>query len=185
MFSASARLPKAVFLLVAAGASIYFAHYYPLLPKVVASHFNQRGIANGWQTKEAFIEVLALMTVLSAFLVFGVVPMMSVMPSQFVNLPNKDYWLGPEQRASSMQFLSTWFAWFGCAVYVVIIQAFDYAMQTNLHSLNRPSPARLWYSLGGFLALTIIWAIRLFGRFGRLPLTTNREAPALREKLRG
>jgi hypothetical protein len=181
MFSTNARLPKALFLLLSVCASIYFSRSYPLLPKVVASHFDRHGIANGWQTRQGFFEVFAGMTGLSAFLVFGIPTMIGVMPSQFINLPNKDYWLGPEQRAASMQFLSGWFAWFGCAVYLVIILAFDYAIQTNLHSPNGANPARLWYALAGFGAFTVIWTIRLLGRFGRLP---PGEAPAVREKLR-
>ena len=171
-------------MLTAACASIYFSFYYPLLPKVVASHFDLHGIANGWQPKQVFFEVLGGMTVLSAFLVFGVSAMVSVIPSQFINLPNKDYWLAPEQRAASMEFLSGWFAWFGYAVYLVIILAFDYAMQTNLRSESGANPARLWYMLAGLVVFAVIWTIRLFGRFGRLPSTRDREAERA-ERFRG
>jgi len=31
-----ARLPKGLFLILAVCSSIYFSHYYPLLPKVIA-----------------------------------------------------------------------------------------------------------------------------------------------------
>jgi uncharacterized membrane protein len=175
MSSANARLPRALFLLTAVCTSIYFSYYYPLLPKVVASHFDLHGIANGWQTKHAFFEVLAGTTVLSAFLVFGIPTLIAVMPS-IINLPNKDYWLAPGQRTASLEFLSGWFAWFGYAVYLVIIVAFDYAMQMNLHSTSGPNPARLWYVLAGLAVFVVICSIRLFGRFGRLPRTAEREA---------
>jgi uncharacterized membrane protein len=183
MFSANARLPRALFLLTAVCASIYFSYYYPLLPKVVASHFDLHGIANGWQPKQMFFEVLAGTTVLSAFLVFGIPTMIAVMPS-LINLPNKDYWLAPGQRAASLEFLSGWFAWFGYAVYFVIIVTFDYAMQMNLHSASGANPARLWYMLAGLVVFAIIWTIRLFGRFGRLPRTPDREAERV-ERFRG
>ena len=169
MSPANARLPKWLFLLLAVCGSIYFSHYYPLLPRVVASHFDQHGFANGWQAKRSFFEVFAGMTLLSAFLAFGIPTLMGITPRQLINLPNKDYWLGPEQRAATMRFLSTWFAWFGCAVYAVIILAFDYAVQTNLHSPYGPHPARLWYVLALFAAFTLVWTIRLFGPFGRPP----------------
>lgn len=165
----NARLPKGLFLLLAISASIYLAHYYPRLPRVVASHFDQHGFANGWETKQRFFELFAGMTLLSAFLVFAVPTIIALMPSQLINLPNKQYWLGPEHRAASMQFLSAWSAWFGCAVYIVILLAFDYAVQTNLRAPYGPNPARLWYSLVVFAAFTLIWTIRLFGRFGRVP----------------
>ena len=155
--------------MLAVCASIYFSHYYPLLPKVVASHFDQHGLANGWQTKQKFFETFAAVTLLSAFLVCGVPELIGIMPKQLINLPNKEYWLGPEQRAASMQFLNAWFAWFGCAVYAFIISAFDYAVQTNLRSPYGRSPARLWYALALFATFAVVWTRRFFGRFGRLP----------------
>lgn len=169
MSSMNARLPKGLFLLLAVCASIYFAHYYPRLTGVVASHFDRHGIANGWQTKQGFFDLFVAMTLLSAFFVFGIAKIIALMPRQLINLPNKEYWLGPEQRAASMEFLSAWFAWFGCAVYGVIILAFDYAVQTNLRSPYGPDRARLWYVLVLFAAFTLFWAIRFFSRFGRLP----------------
>ena len=169
LLSVHARLPKGLFLLLALGASIYFSHYYPRLPNVIASHFDRHGIANGWQTKQKFFDLFAGMTLLSALLVFGIPAIVPRMPRELINLPNKEYWLGPEQRSASMQFLSAWLAWFGCAVYAVIILAFDYAVQTNLHAPYGASPARLWYTLVIFGAFTLIWTRRLFDRFGRLP----------------
>jgi uncharacterized membrane protein len=169
MSSASARLPKVLFLAMALGVWLYFSHYYPLLPRVVASHFDQHGFANGWQTKQGFFGIFAGMTLVAAFLVFGVSAMISVMPTRLINLPHKDYWLGPEQRASSLQFLSVWFAWFGCAVYLVIVAAFDFAVETNLHPSAMPNAARLWLTLASLAAFTIIWTMRLFARFRRLP----------------
>ena len=169
MSSTNARLPKGLFLLLSVCASIYFSHYYPLLPNVIASHFDQHGFANGWQGKRNFFEFFAGMTALSAFLVFAIPAIVAIMPRQLINLPNKEYWLAPEQWASSKRFLSAWFAWFGCAVYFVVIAAFDYAIQTNLHPPNTPNPARLWYVLAFFVAFALIWTIRLFARFGRLP----------------
>jgi uncharacterized membrane protein len=164
----NARLPKGIFVLMAAGAGAYFRHSYPLLPTVMASHFDARGIANGWSSKQTFFEIFAWMTVLGAVLVFGMPRIIAVTPIQLINLPNKQYWLGPEQRARSLEFLSGWFAWFGCAMYAVIAVAFDYAVQANLPG-ERPNPMRLWYTLGLFGAFTVVWTIRLYRRFGRAP----------------
>jgi uncharacterized membrane protein len=169
----SARLPKVLFLAMAVGAWLYFSHYYPLLPRVVASHFDRHGFANGWQTKQGFFGIFAGMTVLAAFLVFGAPMTISVMPMRLINLPHKDYWLGPEQRASSLQFLSAWFAWFGCAVYFVIVAAFDFALLRNLHPRAVPNAAPLWLTVAFLAAFTIIWTMRLLGRFSRLPRTPS------------
>src|SRR2546427_2460509 len=138
-------LPKLVFVLLAVGAAFYFSSYYSQLPEVVASHFNGRGVANGWQTKSAFFAVFVGVSVLAAVIGFGIPRMVAALPPQLINLPNKGYWLTPEQIAETMEFLNRFFAWFGCAVFTVILFTFDYAVQSNLNPNNRPDVSRMWY----------------------------------------
>jgi uncharacterized membrane protein len=163
------RLPKLLFVALALYAAIHFSLYYPQLPDVVASHFNGRGAANGWQTKSAFFGVLVGVSVLAAVVGFGIPRIISVLPSELVNLPNKGYWLAPEHLAETMEFLNSFFAWFGCAIFLVMILTFDYALQFNLHPENSPDPSRMWYVLAGFLAFMAVWTARLLMKFLRVP----------------
>ena len=167
-------LPKLVFALLAVGATVYFSSYYAQLPEVVASHFNARGVANGWQTKPAFFAVFVGVSVLAAIIGFGIPRIISTMPPQLLNLPNKQYWLSAEHLAETQAFLNTCFAWFGCAVFLIVILAFDYAIQSNLHPENRPDVSRIWYILAGFLAFVAVWIIRLLTRFLRTPQEKSR-----------
>ncbi|MGH9691416.1 MAG: DUF1648 domain-containing protein [Candidatus Acidiferrales bacterium] len=163
------RIPKLFFGLLVLCAAVHFSYDYPQLPGVMASHFDAHGVANGWQTKSAFFGVLAWVTVIAAFLVFGIPWVMGALPARFIHLPNKDYWLAPRQWASSRRFLGAWFAWFGCAVFTVIVLAFDYAVKSNLPGGYPRDPARLWRLLAGFAVFTLVWAICMFRRFGRPP----------------
>src|SRR5713101_4635029 len=99
------RLPKLLFALLGAYAAIHFLSYYSQLPTVVASHFNGQGLANGWQTKPAFFTVFAGVSVLAAVIGFGIPLMVASLPPQLINLPNKNYWLSPEQFAGTLEFL--------------------------------------------------------------------------------
>jgi uncharacterized membrane protein len=161
-------LPKLVFGALAIGAAIHFSSYYAQLPEVVASHFNAGGTANGWQTKSAFFGFLVGVSVLAAVVGFGIPRIITALPPELINLPNKRYWLAPEQRADTMEFLNGYFAWFGCVLFVVILVTFDYALQSNLHP-DRPDIPRLWYVLTGFLAFAVLSLARMFRRFGRPP----------------
>lgn len=163
------RLAKFLFVVLALYAAIHFSSYYSQLPDVVASHFDARGMANGWQTKAAFFLVFLSVSVLAAVVGFGIPRIIAAVPAQMINLPNKRYWLAPEHLAETMEFLNTYFAWFGCAIFLIMILTFDYAIQSNLHPGNRPDPARMWYILAGFLAFVVIWIIRMFTRFLRAP----------------
>jgi uncharacterized membrane protein len=163
------RLPKLIFVLLALYAAIHFSYYYPQLPGVVASHFNGHGVQNGWQTKSAFFGVFVGISVLAVVIGFGVPSIISALPLQLINLPNKRYWLAPEHLAETQEFLSKYFAWFGCALFLMIILTFDYAIQHNLHPLNPPDPARMWYILAGFRLFTLVWAVRMLTKFLRSP----------------
>jgi hypothetical protein len=162
-------LPKLVFGLLAVGAAIHFSSYYAQLPEVVASHFNGRGVANGWQTKSAFFGVLVGVSVLAAVVGFGIPRIIASLPPRFINLPHKDYWLAPDHQAETMEFLDTHFAWFGCALLVLILVTFDFALQSNLHPDHRPDASRMWYLLAGFGLFAILSTARIFKRFGRVP----------------
>jgi len=163
------RFPKFLFLFLAAYAAIHFSADYSQLPEVVASHFDAHGVANGWQTKSAFFAVFVGVTVLAVVVGFGVPRIIEVVPAQLINLPNKRYWLAPEHLAETLEFLNTYFAWFGCAVFLIIILTFDYAVQSNLHPDNPPDVSRMWYLLAGFTTFMIVWITSLLRRFLRSP----------------
>ena len=124
---------------------------------------------SGWQTKSAFFSVLIGVIVLAAVVGFGIPRIISAMPMELINLPNKRYWLAPERRAETMDFLNSYFAWFGCALFTVIIVTFDFALQANLHPGHRLDATRMLFLLAGFLAFAVLGTIRIFKRFGPPP----------------
>jgi uncharacterized membrane protein len=162
-------LPKLIFVLLLVYAAVHFCYYYPQLPGVVASHFNGRGVANGWQPKSAFFGVFVGVSVLATLIGFGLPRLIEVMPVSLVNLPNKKYWLAEERMAETKTFLTGYFAWFACVIYLVLILTFDFAVKFNLHAEPLPDPARLWYVLAGFLVFTVVWIIRMLAKFLRPP----------------
>src|ERR1700674_1623868 len=163
------RFPKFLFLFLAAYAAIHFSADYSQLPEVVASHFDAHGVANGWQTKSAFFAVFVGVTVLAVVVGFGVPRIIGVVPAQLINLPNKRYWLPPVHLAETLVVLHTYFAWFGCAVFLIMILTFEYAVQSNLHPDDPPDISRMWYILAGFIAFAVVWIARLLKRFHRPP----------------
>jgi uncharacterized membrane protein len=162
-------LPKLIFALLALYAAVHFSAIYPQLPSVVASHFDGRGAANGWQAKQAFFTVFVGVTVLCVLVGFGLASLIGAMPMGLVNLPNKQYWFAPEHRDQTLEWLKAYFGWFACALYALMIVAYDYAAQCNLHPDHPPSVARLVYTLVGFLTFLILWLVRIFRRFGHVP----------------
>jgi uncharacterized membrane protein len=163
------RLPKMLFVLLAVLAAIYFWSNYAQLPDVVASHFNARGVANGWQSKSGFLAFFLGAVTLASFVAFGVPAVLSKIPKELINLPNKDYWLAPERQAETLALLGNSFAWFGCGILLVVTTAVNYAIGRNLHPQAQLDPPVLLYVLGGFFVFTILWSIRMIMRFSRIP----------------
>ena len=163
------RLPKLLFVLLAIFAAGYFSSVYAKLPEVVASHFDAYGNPNGWQTKQAFLAFFIGVTLIPAVLVFVVPAVIKAIPLELINLPNKRYWLSPERSAETIDFLTSRFAWFGSAVYGLMLFVFYYAVQSNLHPHNRPDPNSMWIALGAFAGLAAIWSLRLALHFTRTP----------------
>lgn len=167
------RLPKLVFVLLVLYAAIHFSSVYSQLPAMVASHFDERGAPNGWQPKQAFFEVLIIVSVVVAIVGFAIPKLISVIPVQLMNLPNKNYWLAPEHLAETMAFLNAHFAWLACALFLFNILVFDYAIQINLNPQHPPTAARFWYVLAAFLVFIMVWTGRILAKFLRPSNTTK------------
>jgi len=163
------KLPKVLFILLVAGAAVHFSRYYPQLPDVVESHFGSRGNPNGWQTKQIFFAFFVGVTVINTVFTFGIPALIRALPPQLFNLPNKRYWLAGERREASLDFISGWFSWYGCAMFLLQWYAFDFAIQANLRPDRVEHPERLLYVIVAFLVFTIVWIARMVLHFPRPP----------------
>lgn len=163
------RLPRLIFFAIVAIALAQAIYNFPLLPDRLASHFNAYGLPNGWMSKQAFFIVYAAMILVAAVPEFFVPYSIAHTSNARVNLPNKDYWLAPDRRASTMAYFEKSFAWFGCALLLLEVCAMGLAIQANFSSPPRLPAVPMMGLVVVFLVYTVVWVILMMRRFSTVP----------------
>ncbi len=137
-----------------------------LLPAgTVATHFNGAGQADGWMSRDSYLLFIAAMGLGLSLFMIGIMYACSFFPDRWVNLPYKQYWLAPPQRASSYAFLFAHSFWLASLILLLM---------AGMHYLtilaNRVTPSHLPGVLSisllvGFLLGIGVWCLALFLRF--------------------
>ena len=159
------KRPLAAFLGAAALCAAQALHYAPLLPAQVASHFGPGGTPNGWMPSGIFIKVNLGIVAFLTIMLFSVSRRMRTIDAASLKLPNKDYWLAPERREETVDFLSDYFLWFGTATMLLMLDVFHQVFRYNLflsRELEHPG-----LSLGVYVAFALAWIVGFQFRFRR------------------
>lgn len=162
-------LPTLIYALMASTGLLYFSSLYPRLPERMASHFNANGVATAWMPKSGFFVIFLVVIVAASVPVFLVPKSMAKLPNDKINLPNKEYWLAPERRAETIEYLGNQMGWFGCALLALLFCAFYNAVAANLRPIHTFDSGSFYVALGAFFAFLIVWLVRLLSHFARVP----------------
>jgi hypothetical protein len=160
---------------------VQMAYFYPKIVQVVAaaqsvpsahggavaSHFDAAGVPNGHQTISRFFTTYIAIIVLEGALFFGAPALLSYIPSEFINLPNRDYWLAPERRVQTLADLNARFNWLGVATVSLVLVVMQWVLAANLSGDPRLPGFAVWIPLGAYLAFAMWWIVRLFAAFQR------------------
>ena len=137
------------------------------MPERVATHFNGSGEPNGWMSRSA--NQMFMLAFGLAFPLFVVLLcyLTRFLPSGLVNIPRRDYWLAPERRNETSDYLVRHSLWFACLAVCFVI-----GIQYSIVQANRLTPPHLSTPIllsvaGSFLAGTAVWVVVLFHHFRR------------------
>ncbi len=155
-----------ILILVSIGQSLY---YWPRLPDQVASHFGVNGKPDGFSSKTTYTwSMLAVNIGVAALLVF-IARALKYLPQSMINLPNKDYWLHPNRRASSL--LSVELNLLGIAASTICLFIAIAYLMFDANTSDDGMPTRqLGVVIAGYVILTsghAIWLLHKFSRPGR------------------
>lgn len=160
------KLPLAVLAVLLLVVAFQINHYAPRLPDTIATHFNASGEPDGWSPKTSFFVLYALV-VLMTITPFIVLPfLLRRLPESLINLPQKGYWLAPERREETFEYIGAALLWMGVLTLMFLSHVMGVAMAANL----TPEPSLdegFFWSLGIYLALTAAWLVVFVRHFYR------------------
>lgn len=169
-FVADMRIPERIVFALLVAWVIQILVYAPHLPTHVASNFNLAGEPNTFSTRAAFIVTLVVTMVILALSFLYLPRLVANTPQSTMSLPNKGYWLAPERRKRTAQFIRDQIAWIGATTVGFMIVLTQVVVDANLHYPPILSSSFVWL-LALYLAGTLGWVLHLLTRFARVGTT--------------
>jgi hypothetical protein len=148
---------KTFILLLSVTGILLALHFNSMMPATIATHFDARGLPNGWMPKEGLLWMnFALFSTLGALFAF--------FPVRLMNLPNKSYWLAPERAAETETFVRASNMRMGAATLILLIAVMTLVYRANLMTQPVLQPSFLvWMVI--YVGYSISEAVRVFKKF--------------------
>ena len=159
------RIPRILFFSIVLAAIAQCVHDFPLLPDRLASHFGASGMPNGWMTKPQFFITYAVVLLPALIVEFWAHRRVAKTPDAKLRLPNKEYWLAPEHRAETFAYFESFFAWYGCALLLLVVFVMGLAMRANLTPTPRLPTGPTITALVAFAFFNVAAVVTVFRRF--------------------
>jgi len=165
------KVPWIAFALLLLCAVLFFSNTVSSLPALVASHFDGAGYPTAHMTREFYTKFVFSMGI--GFPI-AMVAFLTLIYSKAndMKLPNRDYWLAPENIAQTRALLVSHAVWFGCLMVAMV--CYVHWLELAAHRAMPPRLSNRWVGMGllVFFAVTGVWIIRLLRAFRRPPIIT-------------
>jgi uncharacterized membrane protein len=160
-------LPRALVGVLFGITALHVATVWGELPELVASHFDAGGRPNGFMPRGGFFVTIALVGGGTILTTLFTPALLRYVPTQLINVPNRDYWFAPERRESAIASLETILSWMAVQVAVLLALVIELTIRANL-GRGRLDMSVFTVLFGLFMASTPITLVLVFRRF-RLP----------------
>ena len=147
-----------------------------LFQERIAVHFGMGGAADGWGPPAVHAAVFSVTCLLLYLALVGSARLVLHTPARWINLPNKAYWLTPENRPRAAARLAAGMERFGAALFGFLLITQALVIEANRAESPRLNEPLFLSALGLFLVYTGWWSIRLMQSFAA-PRTGGPDSP--------
>lgn len=165
------KVPWIAFALLLLFAVVFYANTVSSLPALVASHFDGAGYPTAHMSREFYTKFVFAMGVGFPIAMVALLTLIYSKASD-MKLPNRDYWLAPENIAQTRALLVSHAVWFGCLMVAMV--CYVHWLELAAHREVPPHLSNRWVGMGllVFFAITGVWIIKLLRAFRRPPIIT-------------
>jgi hypothetical protein len=139
-----------------------------VLPERVAIHFGAGGAANGWGSTTANALLMAGVDLLLFCSIYFSPWLIERIPARWISLPNRDYWLTPENKERAVEIIREMMWQFGTALFLFLFFTGLLTISANLSQPVRLNEGLFLSGLVIFLVYTGYWMLALLRAF-RIP----------------
>ena len=161
------NLSKTIKLFLAAIFIGQTAYFYPLLPETVAIHFNARGFADDFTSKENYLFFQIGLMLFAWFFAKVNAFLINSLPISLINMPHREYWLAEDRRDATFKILQNYFDWLSTAMLAFFIGLNQLSTEANFREPIVLS-GNFWFVLAAFLIFIAAWMYKFVGRFNKL-----------------
>jgi len=159
---------KSIFTASTAAGLALALRAHTLLPPKVATHYGNSGIPDSYMSN-TYSLLLWLGTFLFLALLFFSMPyLLKKTRTEWINLPNREYWLAPERRENTIRIMSDYMYIFGSMLNGFFIVILWLTVIAHKQTPVQLSTSGMLTALALLFAATAVWLIQLFRQF-RLP----------------
>lgn len=159
------RLGKAALLLLLLALALFVWHTSAALPQVVASHFASSGAADGYMPRGGYVALMLALIVGVPLLVAFLPAAVAGRDGRKLNIPQREYWLAPERRESTLGFIRLHGLWFAATLALFLSYVHSLVVEANERRPPALATSGLTAGLVAFFLILAAWLFVLFARF--------------------
>jgi hypothetical protein len=157
-------------MLLAVMATVQILLQLPNLPSPLASRFTWAGKAIGWTTPASFATINLVFIAAILGITILLPNLMGKHPRlRWWNLPNRDYWLAPENLPKTVEHVQRQLAWCGVMTLLLLMAVFQLVVEANRHDPPVLDNTRMLVFIVAYVAFMLLWSFMFWRKFSRLP----------------